>query len=184
MKALDLFCGAGGATKGLQRAGFYVVGVDINPQPRYCGNEFIQADALTFPLDGYDLIWSSPPCQGYIQRNKNLETKHPKLIEPIRQRLSASGTPYVIENVPGAPLLSPITLCGTSFDLKVLRHRIFESVFFISQPSCAHKGTVSQGDYAAVYAFGGRGPRRGRGLRDGPPTKPGPGWSDLWELTG
>ena len=64
-KALDLFCCAGGATKCLQRADFNVTGVDIRPQPRYCGDEFHQADALTFPLEGYDFIWASPPCQRY-----------------------------------------------------------------------------------------------------------------------
>jgi DNA (cytosine-5)-methyltransferase 1 len=129
MKVLDLFCGAGGVTKGLQQAGFYVVGVDIKPQPRYCGDEFNQSDALTFPLDGYDFIWASPPCQAYTRLN-NIRGNghlHPRLIEPIRARLMASGVDWVIENVPGAPLLNPLILCGTMFPgLRVYRHRLFE----------------------------------------------------------
>lgn len=63
----DLFCGAGGCTRGYQLAGFHVVGVDNRPQPRYVGDHFIQADAMTYPLDGYDAIHASPPCQAYTQ---------------------------------------------------------------------------------------------------------------------
>ena len=64
-RLLDLCCCAGGCTKGYQRAGFYVVGVDQNPQPHYCGDEFYQADALSFPLEGFDAYHVSPPCQKY-----------------------------------------------------------------------------------------------------------------------
>jgi DNA (cytosine-5)-methyltransferase 1 len=143
--ALDLFCKAGGATKGLQRAGFYVVGVDIEPQPNYCGDLFVQADALKPPFDLrlFDFIWASPPCQAYtgMQRINTRSPKrdHPKLVEPVREMLRATGTPYVIENVPGAPLVDPITLCGSMFDLGVWRHRLFESNYFMLQPKCQHE---------------------------------------------
>lgn len=134
MRALDLFCGAGGASMGLYMAGFDVVGVDINPQPRY-PFDFIQADALTVDLKGYDLIWASPPCQAFTLAQRIRKRQHPDLIDPIRKRLRAAGVPYVIENVEGAPLRSPITLCGSMFPgLRVYRHRLFESSFGIKEP--------------------------------------------------
>lgn len=157
-----------------------IVGVDNKPMPHY-PFEFVQADALEYPLDGFDLIHASPPCQAYIQRNKNLETRHPKLIEPTRERVVELGVPYVIENVEGAPLLNPSRLCGTMFSLLVLRHRLFETSFPVSVPMrCNHWGTVADGDFAAVYAFGGKGHRHGRDaegnkLRD-PGSKAGPPW--------
>ena len=99
MRLLDLFCGAGGAAVGYHRAGFTeIVGVDHRPQPRY-PFEFVQADAMTYPLEGFDAIHASSPCHAYIQRNKNLVTKHPKLIAPTRARLRDWGGVYVIENV-------------------------------------------------------------------------------------
>lgn len=180
MKILDLFCGAGGAGMGYHRAGFKVTGVDIKPQPHY-PFQFIQGDALEYLQDHgheYNAIHASPPCQGYIQRNKNLVTKWPKLIGPTRVALCKIGRPYVIENVEGAPLNDPIMLCGTMFGLRVLRHRLFEcpSVMILSR-SCNHWGTVASGDFAAVYAFGGKGHRKGHGKRD-PKSAPGPAWSD------
>lgn len=135
LRALDLFCKAGGATRGLQIAGYHVTGVDIEPQPRYCGDAFIQADALTVPLDGYDLIWASPPCQQFTPlRARQGWKEYPDLIAPIRARLIASDTPYIIENVPGAPLDHYITLCGGMFGLRTYRHRRFECSWLIFQP--------------------------------------------------
>jgi DNA (cytosine-5)-methyltransferase 1 len=130
---LDLFCCGGGAGYGYHLAGYEVVGVDIAPQPKY-PFEFHQADALTFPLDGFDAIHASPPCQAYTRAQKLQGNTHPELIEPIRARLKAAGVPYVIENVVGAPLHTPIMLCGASFGLKVYRHRLFETNFPIVEP--------------------------------------------------
>lgn len=127
-RLLDLFCGAGGASAGYQRAGFYVVGVDIAPQSRYAGDEFIQADAMTFPLDGFDAIHASPPCQRYtVLGGREDLSAYPDLIEPTRELLESVGLPYVIENVPGAPLRADVTLCGAMFGLRSYRHRLFES---------------------------------------------------------
>jgi DNA (cytosine-5)-methyltransferase 1 len=118
---------------GYHRAGFDVYGVDIRPQPRY-PFWFQRADSLTFPLVGFDVIHASPPCQAYTNAQKIQGNQHPQLIEPIRARLRAAGVPYVIENVPGAPLDNPVTLCGASFGLKVYRHRLFEANFPIVEP--------------------------------------------------
>jgi len=127
-KLLDLFCGAGGAAMGYHRAGFEVVGVDINPQPHY-PFEFHQADALTFPLDGYDAYHASPPCQAYSRAFSPLvgyRKEHPDLVAPTRDYLKATGKPFVLENVPGAPMLNYIKLNGTMFGLKTKKERWFE----------------------------------------------------------
>jgi DNA (cytosine-5)-methyltransferase 1 len=135
MRALDLFCCAGGASMGLRHAGFDVVGVDIHPQPHY-PFEFYQADALTFPLDGFDFIWASPPCQAFTLAQRIRGNSHPDLISPIRERLASAGALYVIENVPGAPLINPIELCGAMFPgLRTYRHRLFECSFSCEQPA-------------------------------------------------
>ena len=132
-RALDLFCCAGGASMGLHRAGFDVIGVDIEPQPHY-PFEFRQADALKYPLDGFDLIWASPPCQAHTLCQRIRNNDHPDLIGSIRQRLYASNAHYVIENVVGAPLIGPIELCGAMFGLRTYRHRLFECSFPVSTP--------------------------------------------------
>lgn len=126
---------------GLRKAGFEVVGVDINPQPKYPFT-FFQADAMSFPLDGFDFIWASPPCQGYSHLTpKKSKAKHTRLIPAIRRRLVKSGKPFCIENVAGARLEldSPIMLCGSMFGLRTQRHRFFETSFKVSPPkSCDH----------------------------------------------
>lgn len=136
-RLLDLFCGAGGASMGLFDAGFEIRGIDIVAQPYY-PFPFWEYDALTVDLDGYDVYWASPPCQAFTFASKRAQKdygyKYPDLITPIRERLKATGKPYVIENVIGAPLFHPIRLCGTMFGLKVLRHRIFESNIAIPEP--------------------------------------------------
>ena len=136
---LDLFCCAGGVAVGYARAGFEVVGVDIEPQPNF-PFEFIHADAMTLPMDfmrSFDAIHASPPCQSYSDLAKRNGNGHewPRLIEPVREMLIKTGKPYVIENVDGAPLINPAILCGTMFKgLRVLRHRLFESNFKITVP--------------------------------------------------
>lgn len=140
MRLLDLFCCAGGAGAGYARAGFEVVGVDLAPQPRY-PFAFIQADALSLDMRfirSFDAIHASPPCQRFsdlAKRNGNAEA-WPDLVGPIRELLIASGLPYIIENVEGAPLIDPVMLCGTMFsDLRVIRHRLFESNIPLEAPA-------------------------------------------------
>jgi hypothetical protein len=145
LRLLDLFCGAGGAAMGYSRAGFEVVGVDIKPQPRY-PFEFIQADAMTFPLQGFDVIHASPPCQRWSIASRNGGTAHlfPDLLTPSRERLQAADVRWVIENVSGAPLRGDYVLCGCRFDLPLRRKRLFETSWegFSLQRPCLHEGPV------------------------------------------
>lgn len=135
---LDLFCGAGGAGMGYHRAGFDVVGVDLSPQPNY-PLEFVQADALAYLMeygDHFDVVHASPPCQRYSAMSKcrpELAATYPDLVSPIRS-LMPPNIPYVIENVPGAPLREPTMLCGHMFGLELYRHRLFESNLPIDGP--------------------------------------------------
>lgn len=166
-RLLDLFCGAGGASMGYYRAGFEVEGVDIKPQPHY-PFRFHQADALTFPLKGYDAYHASPPCQfGSVMRlGRWQDREHLNLIPTIRKRLKATGMLFVIENVEGSRrhLITPVKLCatmlglGTAFGNQLRRHRYFECEhFWLLVPPCNH----NKASVIGVYG-GGQHPLRRR----------------------
>jgi DNA (cytosine-5)-methyltransferase 1 len=178
----DVCCGAGGASMGYSRAGFCVIGVDINPMPRY-PFQFIQADALEF-LDGLfhcpstvfgpvAAIHISPPCQGYsCTKSINPHANdYPKLISPARELLQSIGLPYVIENVEGArrDMISPVILCGSQFGLRrefngerayLRRHRCFETNWALTDA-----GPHDHSGYAFPVFGGGPGGARNLHLR-------------------
>lgn len=144
-----MFCGAGGCTRGYQNVGFEMWGCDIAEQPRYVGERFFQADALERLADQdfmaqFSFVHASPPCQHftvYANRVKDIKDRYEDLLGPTREALIQTGLPYVIENVPGAPLLDPILLCGSMFDLDVRRHRLFETNWPLENHPlpCRHK---------------------------------------------
>lgn len=129
---LDLFCGAGGAAVGYRRAGFDVVGVDNIPQPHYPFS-FVLGDAIDYVercWHLFDAIHASPPCQVWSKMTAcrpGLREEYEALIKDTRAHVATTGLPYVIENVPGAPLIDPIELCGFMFGRELYRHRWFES---------------------------------------------------------
>jgi DNA (cytosine-5)-methyltransferase 1 len=168
-RLLDLFCGAGGAAVGYYRAGFDVIGVDVAPQPNY-PFEFRQADALGFDLAAagpVDAVHASPPCQRYVRSGMFDRAKHPDLLADVRAWLAGFGRPWVIENVPGAPMRADFRLCGCMFGLGVRRERWFETSWqaFELRAPCHHAGPA-----VGVY-----GHPRGRGGEDGKPW----GWGNL-----
>ena len=152
MRILDLFCCQGGSSTGAHHAfpDAEIHGVDIDPQPRYPFT-FHQGDAMTWPLDGYDLILASPPCQGYTTMSNQHDSNSPLLITTTRQRLIAADVPYVIENVCGARrhMRSPLMLHGGMFGLGVYRPRLFESNMLLMAPAPADRPK----DAAAVYGL-------------------------------
>ncbi|GHH69500.1 DNA cytosine methyltransferase [Promicromonospora soli] len=207
-KMLDLYCCQGGAGMGYHQAGYTVYGIDIEPQPRY-PFAFHQGDVLTalttlltggaldfhhrdgrvewLTLADFAAVHASPPCQAYSITKHTHDNAHPELVEPTRAGLVATGLPYVIENVVGAPLVEPLMLCGSEFDLtatdtdgtplRLERHRLFESnVFLLGAGGCRHTRRVQ---VAGVYGSGPTdrrqdGRHRRAGGRNGgyTPTKP------------
>jgi DNA (cytosine-5)-methyltransferase 1 len=176
LRALDIFCKAGGSTRGLQNAGFHVTGVDIEPQPRYCGDEFLQKNVRALEINDlrrFDFVWSSPPCQFATALKTMPDAKqHENLIPATRELLRLSGVPYVIENVEGARphLRNPVLLCGSMFNLgaqgcRLERHRLFETSFPLTPPDHVHD------DRPVIGVYGGHARRRaasagGRGTKD------------------
>jgi DNA (cytosine-5)-methyltransferase 1 len=157
MKLLDLFCGVGGASVGYHQAGFEVHGVDLKHGKRYPFT-YLRANVLDILGDDeyinqFDVIHASPPCQTHsitkhLRNAQGKSTSKIDLIPETRAALIASGKPYIIENVPGSPLINPIQLCGSSFGLKVRRHRLFESNMPLIGSKCDHK---AQGRPVGVY---------------------------------
>lgn len=154
-KILDLFCCEGGAAVGYNRAGFDVVGVDLEKKfsKRY-PFDFVVSDAIEYVKrhgHEFDAIHASPPCQGYTRGNAGRVTKWPKLIPEVREVLEETGKPYVIENVKDASpeMINPIGLCGCMFDLSTIdtdgieihlqRLRMFETNTGLRAPKeCDH----------------------------------------------
>lgn len=155
---LDLFCCAGGASAGYVAAGYEVVGVDIVDQPKY-PFKFYKGDALQFLRANYgefQAVHASPPCQAYSTASMQFRVSgktYPDLVSATRDVLLSTGVPWVIENVPGSPLINPVLLCGTMFGLRTYRHRLFETSFILTQPHhgehkvrSAKMGRVPKGD--------------------------------------
>lgn len=179
-RLLDLFCGDGGAAAGYMAAGFDVTGIDVVHRRHYPGR-FILGDALALSphfIAQYDVVHASPPCQAYSHTRHSHNRTHPELIEPTRALLLAAGIPYVIENVPEAPLRSPTVLCGAAFGLTALdvdgrplflrRHRLFESSsLLLSLPcQCAHYRRLGY-KVAGVYGGGSQDRARAETTRHG-----------------
>lgn len=131
---LNTYCCQGGSAAGYAAAGFYVLGLDKDPQSRY-PHPFIQADALWFLAEFAEwirehvaLVDASPPCQAHSRAQKIMKREHPRLIAPTRVLLLAIGRPFVIENVEEArdELRDPVLLCGAMFNMLTYRHRLFE----------------------------------------------------------
>ena len=163
LKLLDLFCCAGGAAMGYHRAGFEVIGIDIEPQPHY-PFEFHQADALEYGAEHwpeFDAIHASPPCQAYSIASKYMRDagkEYPDLLALTRDQLRDTSLPWVIENVPGAPMRADFRLCGCFFGLNVRRERWFETSWhgFSMMPAHDHSkpalSVVGHGTPSWVHA--------------------------------
>jgi hypothetical protein len=186
-EALDLYCCSGGATRGLQRAGFRVRGVDKMPRPNYCGDEFVLSDALEYLRDlirtgeirRYMLVGSSPPCQERctLQQGTNLANgwggDHEQLVPPTRELLIEAGVPFYIEQPSnhGGLIRTDLQLCTDMFDVGpppwVQRHRDFEiHGFTVDQP--AHPAGPVRGHRGYVRGYRGRQGDRPGFFRDGP----------------
>lgn len=177
VRVLDAFCCIGGATRGYQMLGAHVTGVDTTAWPDYCGDVFVQGDAIDYIRKHgheFDFIHASPPCQGEsaptkgtnAARNTAAGRTHPRLITPTRAALLTTGRPYAIENVAGSTVRKDLRLCGEMFGLGVLMHRYFETgggLTVPQPPHPAHRGRVRgwrhgvyhDGPYVAAYGNGG-----------------------------
>ncbi|MEV4253260.1 hypothetical protein AB0J52_08815 [Spirillospora sp. NPDC049652] len=177
MRIRDVCCCIGGATRGYQALGAHVTGVDIVAWPDYCGDDFVQADAVAYITEHghrFDFVHASPPCQGEsaptkgtnAARNAAIGRTHPRLIGSVRAALGTTGRPYIIENVAGSTVRKDLRLCGEMFGLGVIMHRYFETGGGFTAPNPAHPrhrgrvrgwrhGAYYDGPYVAAYGNGG-----------------------------
>ena len=143
MLALDLFCGAGGASLGLKQAGFRVIGIDIKIPSNYLGDEFIQGDIHNLPVNpkDFDFCWASPPCTAFsVSSARWRDKKEYQNLIPITREILEKHPWTCIENVPQAPMRQDLILWGQQFGLYpkedqdgLWRKRIFELSFFAWQ---------------------------------------------------
>jgi len=184
---LDTFCCAGGAGMGYSLVGFDVVGVDIEPQPHY-PFEFHQEDAIEFINKHgrqFDAIHASPPCQKFSKCQVIRGNHHADLIEVVRNALRNTDRHYIIENVPGAPLVNPVMLAGTMFNLGTMRKRLFECSFeipfFLIPPAGARHAKMGRlakdGEFVHVAGKGGA-----RGVKEQWMSAMGIDWMTVKEL--
>lgn len=165
-RILDLYCGAGGCSVGYHRAfpDAEIVGVDLVRKHDY-PFEFVIGNADTYPLDGFDLIHASPPCKLFTSLGSlappALFSPHTDHLTPTIERFAGLAVPWVIENVPGAPMPDgAVTLCGSSFGLPVRRHRLFASNMDLGPPpACDHE---TQGPAVGVYGHAGASTRHNK----------------------
>ncbi|MFJ9387742.1 DNA cytosine methyltransferase [Nocardioides sp. NPDC101246] len=165
-KLLDLFCCAGGCSMGYYDAGFDVVGVDLTPRLDY-PFEFIESDAMDVLADhgflsSFDIVHTSPPCQHYsVAANAHGNADdHPDLVAATRDALRSWGGPYVIENVPTAPLIDAVLICGWAMGLRhIKRHRLFETNMPLMSPGCL----CPEGDTVSVFGHSGEDRRKSAG---------------------
>lgn len=171
LRMADVCSGIGGATRGYQRAGFNVTGVDINNFRDYCGDSFMRLDAVEFLYTYgklYDFLHASPPCFAHsaLTKGTNQGRTYRDIIPEVREALKWTGVPWVMENVAGAPIRHDLMLCGEMFGLGVIRHRYFEFGNMDPLPKRTdprHRGRVAgwrhgeyfDGPYVAVYGDGG-----------------------------
>lgn len=176
MRLLDLFCGAGGAAVGYSRAGFTeIVGVDIHPQPDYPFT-FVQADATTYPIEGFDAIHASPPCQAFTQMSARWRGRgtradvHLDYLTPTLARFRDIDTPWVIENVPGAVSIMGrvLRLHGGMFELGVHRPRLFASNILLLSMNANQVieplGVYGKVDGRTTYRYRNNGNYKGKSL--------------------
>lgn len=159
-KLLDLFSGGGGAAAGYIAAGFEVVGVDIVDHSDHYPGEFVQGDALEYVREHgheFDAVHASPPCPRFSTATPaHRRDAHPDLVDATRGALVSTGLPWVMENVPQAPLRRDLLLCGSHFDLisgghLLKRHRVFElHGFAVPQPAC----TCRSGEFPIAGVYG------------------------------